>query len=129
MGGRRRRTIAVTISGEARKFIVSRFPSFLALKFRLNDVRIAISSFVSTHISITSTRKPGRNGGTSGGRKQGRKCEGRARGNVGRDERRDGERRKADHSPHLCIPSDPIDRYKDRKHSIKQLHQPLRDHS
>lgn len=33
--------IAVTISGEARKFIVRRLPSFLALKLRLKDVRMA----------------------------------------------------------------------------------------
>ena len=36
--------MAVTISGDAKKFIVLRLPSFLALKFRLNDVRIALSS-------------------------------------------------------------------------------------
>lgn len=33
--------IAVTISGEARKFMVSRLPSLRALKFRLKEVRIA----------------------------------------------------------------------------------------
>lgn len=33
--------IAVTIVGEARKFIVRRFPSFLDLKLRLKLVKIA----------------------------------------------------------------------------------------
>lgn len=34
--------IAVTIVGEARKFIVSRLPSLRDLKLRLKEVRIAI---------------------------------------------------------------------------------------
>lgn len=36
--------IAVTIVGEARKFIVRRFPSFRDLKFRLKEVRIATNN-------------------------------------------------------------------------------------
>lgn len=36
--------IAVTISGEARKFIVSGLPSFRPRKFRLYDVKIALLS-------------------------------------------------------------------------------------
>lgn len=35
--------MAVTIVGDARKFIVERFPSFLALKFLLKLVNIAMS--------------------------------------------------------------------------------------
>jgi hypothetical protein len=36
--------MAVTIVGDARKFIVERFPSFLALKFLLKLVSIAVTS-------------------------------------------------------------------------------------
>lgn len=35
------KAMAVTISGEARKFMVRRLPSLRALKLRLNEVRIA----------------------------------------------------------------------------------------
>lgn len=39
---RRKRTIAVTMSGEARKFMVRRLPSLRALKLRLKEVRMAV---------------------------------------------------------------------------------------
>jgi hypothetical protein len=35
------KAMAVTISGEARKFMVRRLPSLRALKFRLKEVRMA----------------------------------------------------------------------------------------
>jgi len=44
-------TIAVTNSGDARKFIVSGLPSFLARKLRLNEVRIAfVSPFLTPSV-------------------------------------------------------------------------------
>ena len=45
------KAIAVTIVGDARKFIVSLLPSLRDLKLRLNDVRIAFSSpFLSSRL-------------------------------------------------------------------------------
>lgn len=44
--------MAVTISGEARKFIVSRLPSFRPLKLRLKEVKIAVARVPHLHASV-----------------------------------------------------------------------------
>ena len=45
-------TMAVTISGEAKKFMVRRLPSFRALKLRLKEVKIAVASVLRPCISL-----------------------------------------------------------------------------